>query len=147
VVCKADFTGERPSKVSKGESEEELKKKEALLLAYDKAEEFTARHKPWIYEIADWKAKNLTKALSDLLEDEKKPQDPNAAAPVAPAPPTVDKPVDLKPPTVEDANTVRVVPPAAAIAVPEPNASKVADPNAAKVPDQPAATDPNASKP
>jgi len=140
VVCKADFTGERPSKVSKGESEEELKKKEALLLAYDKAQEFTARHTPWIYEIADWKAKNLNKALADLLEDEKKPQDPNAAKPVAPAPPTVDKPpqegsvgsVDLKPPTVEDANTVSVVPPAAGAAVPEPNVSKVADPNAAK---------------
>ena len=139
VVCKADFTGERPSKVSKTESEEELKKKEALLLAYDKAEEFTARHTPWIYEIADWKAKNLNKALSDLLEDEKKPQDPNAVKPVAPAPPKADKPpqgpvgsVDLKPPAVEDANTVRVVPPAAGAAVPEPNVSKVADPNAAK---------------
>jgi hypothetical protein len=132
AVCKADFTGERPSKVSKTESEEELKKKEALLLAYDKAQEFTARHTPWIYEIADWKAKNLNKALSDLLEDEKKPQDPNAAKPVVPALPTADKPVDLKPPTVEDANTVRVAPPAAGVAVPEPNASKVADPNAAK---------------
>lgn len=139
VVCKADFTGERPSKVSKGESEEELKKKEALLLAYDKAQEFTARHTPWIYEIADWKAKNLNKALSDLLEDEKKPQDPNAAKPVAPAPPKVDKPpkgsvgsVDLKPPAVEDANTVSVGPPAAGTAVPEPNVSKVADPNATK---------------
>ena len=139
VVCKADFTGERPSKVSKTESEEELKKKEALLLAYDKAEEFTARHTPWIYEIADWKAKNLNKALSDLLEDEKKPQDPNAVKPVAPAPPKADKPpqgpvgsVDLKPPAVEDANTVSVVPPAAGAAVPEPNVSKVADPNAAK---------------
>ena len=132
VVCKADFTGERPSKVSKGESEEELKKKEALLLAYDKAQEFTARHKPWIYEIADWKAKNLNKALADLLEDEKKPEDPNAAKAIAPAPPKVVKPVDLKPPTVEDANTVRVAPPAAGVAVPEPNASKVADPNASK---------------
>ena len=132
VVCKADFTGERPSKVSKGESEEELKKKEALLLAYDKAQEFTARHTPWIYEIADWKAKNLNKALADLLEDEKKPEDPNAAKAIAPAPPKVDKPVDLKPPTVEDANTVSVGPPAAGVAVPEPNASKVADPNASK---------------
>ena len=132
VVCKADFTGERPSKVSKGESEEELKKKEALLLAYDKAQEFTPKHTPWIYEIADWKAKNLTKALSDLLEDEKKPEDPNAAKAIVPAPPKVDKPVDLKPPRVEDANTVRVAPPAAGIAVPEPNTPKPADSNAIK---------------
>lgn len=132
VVCKADFTGERPSKVSKTESEEELKKKEALLLAYDKADEFTARHTPWIYEIADWKAKNLNKALADLLEDEKKPQDPNAAKPAAPAPPTPDKPVDFKPPAVEDANTVRVVPLAAGVAVPEPNTPKPEDSNAVK---------------
>ncbi len=132
VVCKAEFTGERPSKVSKGESEEELKKKEALLLAYDKAEEFTAQHKPWIYEVADWKAKNLNKALSDLLEDEKKPEDPNAAKPVASAPPKTDKPVDLKPAAVEDANAVRVAPPAAGVAVPEPNTPKSEDSNAVK---------------
>ena len=34
-------------------------------------------HQGWVYEIADWKAKNLTKKLSDLLEDEQKPQEIN----------------------------------------------------------------------
>ncbi len=85
VSCKADFTDQTP--VMKGdevESEEELKKKEAKLLARDKATEFTAKHEPWVYEIAEWKAKNLTKELSDLIEDEQEPeeteqtQDPNA---------------------------------------------------------------------
>lgn len=54
------------------ESEEELKKKEAKLLAQEKAQKFSLAHAGWVYEIADWKAKYLTKELSDLLEDEKK---------------------------------------------------------------------------
>ncbi|MBA7641670.1 hypothetical protein ES703_49355 [subsurface metagenome] len=85
VSCEADFTDKEP--VMKGgevESEEDLKKKEAKLLARDKAKEFTAKHGGWVYEIAEWKAKNLTKELSDLIEDEQEPeetdqtQDPNA---------------------------------------------------------------------
>ncbi len=76
VTCQAEFTDTSPVTIKKeGESEEELKKKEAKLLARDKAKEFTARHQDWIYEIADWKAKNLTKKLSDLLEDEPKPEE------------------------------------------------------------------------
>lgn len=71
ITCQADFTGERPTTISKTESEQELKEKEAKLLADDKAKEFTAKHQTWIYEIADWKAKDLTKELSDLLEDVK----------------------------------------------------------------------------
>ncbi len=95
VSCEADFLDKTP--VLKGdevESEEELKKKEAKLLARDNAKEFTAKHQQWLYEIAEWKAKNLTKELSDLLEDEQKPEEaekteePNAIeaeAPLAPA--------------------------------------------------------------
>jgi len=69
ITCQADFAGERPTTISKTESEQELKEKEAKLLADDKAKEFTAKHQAWIYEIADWKAKDLTKELSELLED------------------------------------------------------------------------------
>ncbi|MFQ6036872.1 MAG: DUF4340 domain-containing protein, partial [Sedimentisphaerales bacterium] len=70
VTCRAEFTDTMPVTIKKeGESEEELKKKEAKLLARDKAKEFTTRHQGWVYQIADWKAKNLTKKLSDLLED------------------------------------------------------------------------------
>jgi len=76
VTCQAEFTNTTPLTIKKeGESEEELKKKEAKLLARDKAKELTARHQDWIYEIADWKARNLTKKLSDLLEDEPKPEE------------------------------------------------------------------------
>jgi len=71
ITCQAEFTGERPTTVNKTESEQQLKEKEAKLLADDKAKEFTAKHQAWIYQIADWKAKDLTKELSDLLEDVK----------------------------------------------------------------------------
>ncbi len=74
--CEADFTDKTPvTKERKVESEEELKKKEAKLLALDGAKEFTEKHQGWVYEIAEWKAKNLTKKLSELVEDEKKPEE------------------------------------------------------------------------
>lgn len=72
VTCEADFADKTPVTIGKeAESEEELRKKEAKLLARDKAKEFATKHKAWIYEIADWKAKNLTKKPDDLLEDKK----------------------------------------------------------------------------
>ena len=51
------------------DSPEEPKKKEAILLAQEGAQRFTLRHKDWVYLIPDWKAKYLTKAQSELLED------------------------------------------------------------------------------
>jgi len=103
VSCAAEFTDKTPvekASVNQGgqvESEEELKKKEAKLLARDEATKFMAEHQGWVYEIADWKAKNLTKELADLLEDEKKPEenaamDPNTVIPDAIAMPKIDDP-------------------------------------------------------
>ena len=70
ITCGAEFTDERPSRIEKDESEEELKIKEAKLLADDNAREFTAKHQGWIYEIPEYKAEHLTKELADLIEDE-----------------------------------------------------------------------------
>jgi hypothetical protein len=76
VSCLAEYTGEVPKKdMTKVESEDVLKEKEAKLLAWDKAQEFSAKHKGWKYEIAEWKAKDLTKGLSELVEDQKKPEE------------------------------------------------------------------------
>ncbi|MBN2136491.1 MAG: DUF4340 domain-containing protein [Sedimentisphaerales bacterium] len=96
AVCSVQFTEKRPNEVAKTDTEEELKRKETLLLAYDEAAVFAARHKDWIYEIPEYKAKNLTKKLADLLEDEPKPAEPNTPAPTVakPEPPT---PVVAKP--------------------------------------------------
>ena len=92
VSCVAEFTDKTPvekASIDQGgevESEEELKKKEAKLLARDNAMQFTAKHQGWAYEISDWKAKNLAKELAELIEDEEKPEesaaaDPNTAIP------------------------------------------------------------------
>jgi hypothetical protein len=87
VSCVAEFTDKTPvekASIDQGgkvESEEELKKKEAKLLARDNAEEFTTKHNGWVYEVADWKAKNLTKKLDDLLEDETKTEESTATEP------------------------------------------------------------------
>jgi hypothetical protein len=76
VSCIAEYTGEVPKKdMTKVESEEVLKEKEAKLLAWEKAQKFAAKHKGWKYEIAEWKAKDLTKELSELVEDQEKPEE------------------------------------------------------------------------
>jgi len=99
VICEADFTDKTPVMVgTKAESEEELKKKEAKLLAQESVIKFTKKHQGWVYEIAEWKAKNLIKELSDLIEDEEKPkeedkvEDPNVVIPDETVVPTIEEP-------------------------------------------------------
>ena len=76
VICEVEFTDKTPVMISiKAEPEEELKKKEAKLLAQKNVIIFTRKHQGWFYEIAEWKAKNLIKELSDLIEDEEKPKE------------------------------------------------------------------------
>jgi hypothetical protein len=94
VSCMAEYTGEVPKKdMTKVEPEEVLKEKEAKLLAWEKAQKFAAKHKGWKYEIADWKAKDLTKELSELVEDEEKPEEvkvpaePNSVSEIQPIEP------------------------------------------------------------
>ena len=73
VKCGAEYVGEiQMTKEKRKESEEELKNKEAKLLAHDRAIKFTDKHKGWLYEIPDWKAKNFTRELAELLQEEKK---------------------------------------------------------------------------
>ncbi len=73
ITCTAEFTDKSPVVKDKGtESEEELKKKEAKLIANDDAERFKARHKGWVYEIQKHNAGNLTKELASLLKDKEK---------------------------------------------------------------------------
>jgi hypothetical protein len=139
VTCVADFTDKTPvekASIDQGgkvESKEELSKKEAKLLARDNAAKFTTTHQGWVYEIADWKAKNLTKKLDDLLENAEKPKE-NAAVKPAPAVPDANSA-----PKVEEPNAVK--PKAAAVPqIKEPNAvtpdsnnvPKVEEPNKAE---------------
>jgi hypothetical protein len=76
VSCLAEYTGEVPKKdMTKVESPEVLKEKEAKLLAWSKTQEFSAKHKGWKYEIPEWKAKDLTMELTELIEDQEKPEE------------------------------------------------------------------------
>ena len=72
ITCRAEFTDKTPVTKEEGivESEDELKKKEAKLLAKDKAEEFSSKHSNWVYEVSENDAGNLVKSLSELLEEE-----------------------------------------------------------------------------
>ena len=109
LMAEAEYTD--PTKVTmtmgKTESEEELKKKEAKLLAQEQVQRFNLRHKGWIYEIPDWKATNLVKAQSELLEEpavaeeaeaEEVPASPEPEPAIAPVgetePAEMDEPVE-----------------------------------------------------
>jgi hypothetical protein len=90
LQCAADYLDKTPVliKPNQKDSEDELKKKEAKLLAQERAQKFTLQHKGWIYEIADWKAKYLTQKQSELLEEKEKPAEAKTEAP-APTMPAV----------------------------------------------------------
>ena len=76
LKCSAEFTDERPAEINKSESEEELKAKEAKLLADDAVQSFNAAHTGWIYQISENKANNLIMRPEELLEDEKEEEPP-----------------------------------------------------------------------
>jgi hypothetical protein len=72
VKCSAEYVGETQIvKEKRIESEQELKDKEAKFLAHDRAADFAVKHQGWLYEISEQKAKNLTRKLAELLEEEK----------------------------------------------------------------------------
>ncbi|MHC4327967.1 MAG: hypothetical protein ACYSWW_07575, partial [Planctomycetota bacterium] len=79
------------------ETPEELKAKEAKLLARDGAQAFTAKHQKWVYEIPDWKANNLTRELADLLEDAEPEEESGAVDPNAVAPDLINAPLSVDP--------------------------------------------------
>jgi len=115
TTCEAEFTDKTPVTIGlKAEPQEELKKKEAKLLAQESAIKFTQKHQGWVYEIAEWKAKNLIKELSDLIEDEEKPKEEVEVEPSNAgfrSKPAVGGPNTIKPdetivPTIEEPNAV-----------------------------------------
>ena len=72
VKCKAEYIGEAEILIERGKkTKEELKDKEAKFLARDKAVSFSKRHQGWVYEIPEYKAKDLTRKLAELLEEQK----------------------------------------------------------------------------
>jgi hypothetical protein len=146
VKCDAAFTDTAPVTMTQGvqESEEELKKKEAKLLARDKADAFSKKHTGWIYTIPSYKAENLTKKAGALVEDIKKeepkvetpaagqpavttPAAPVVPAPVTPAPaqPTAPQP---KPEEAKPAAPAAETKPAEAAPAPAAPAEKPAEP-------------------
>ena len=70
LKCRAEYTDKTlVTKETGVESEEELKKKEAKLLAKDGARTFAEKHKGWIYEVGQYKVDGMTKKLDDMIED------------------------------------------------------------------------------
>jgi len=82
ITCRAEYTDKTPitQEEVKDANESELKEKEARLLAHDKANEFSTKHKGWVYQIPEYKANNMTKKLSELLEAEPEPKESKQAS-------------------------------------------------------------------
>lgn len=81
VQISADYLDKAPvEKENRVESEEELKAKETKLQAIDTVNNFNKQHSGWVYQIPSYKAQDLTKPLSEIIEDipeEESPADPN----------------------------------------------------------------------
>ena len=70
ITCTAVFGDTTQVKAGDpNESQEELKKKEAKLLAWEHAIAFADTHSEWIYKIPEYIADRLTKEVSELVED------------------------------------------------------------------------------
>jgi hypothetical protein len=68
--CKAEFTDETEVTKDRGvESEEQLKKKEAILVGRNNAKKFTRKTAGWVYKLANSKSKYLTQTIEDLTEN------------------------------------------------------------------------------
>lgn len=63
--------------ITRTESDEELKRKEALLQASDRAREFIARHQGWVYEVPKWQAEKLRTPREDLLKEVQETEGPD----------------------------------------------------------------------
>jgi hypothetical protein len=69
IRLSARYTGPEPQVQQQVESEELLRQREALFVARDTAETFTAKHSGWIYIIPSYKSEEMTRSLADLIED------------------------------------------------------------------------------
>ncbi len=80
IKCNVDFTDKTQVVKEQGvESQEELQKKEAKLLAREKAKKLQEMFNGWVYEIPAYKGEYMTKPLAELVEDiaPPKPADAN----------------------------------------------------------------------
>jgi hypothetical protein len=73
VKCSAEYTADLTNIV---QSTDNLEGKEAKLLARDAAVSFTNRHQGWVYEIPQYKVENLTKKLTELIEEPEAEEEP-----------------------------------------------------------------------
>lgn len=71
LTCTADFQDneEVTIDINKQESDQELKRKEAILLAREAVDKLNRKCRGWVYSIPSYKAENLTKPLDELLDD------------------------------------------------------------------------------
>ena len=60
----------RITRPDKDTPKDELKKKEAILLAADTAQKFGPRHDGWVYEISSYDAEKMRKPFADVIEDD-----------------------------------------------------------------------------
>ena len=69
VKLSAKGPGVTSVQITRTEAEEELKKKESILLAAETAKKFTPQHAAWVYEISSRSAEKMRKKLDELVED------------------------------------------------------------------------------
>ncbi len=80
VKVSAEFTDQTPVMKEQGvESDEQLKKKEAKLLAMEAVSKLNKQADGWIFKIPSWQGDKLVKSFDDLIEDIEEPEDSEEA--------------------------------------------------------------------
>ncbi|MFA5424671.1 MAG: DUF4340 domain-containing protein [Phycisphaerae bacterium] len=67
--CSATPPNTKDIVINVKDTDEQLKEKEAMLLARQDVDKFNGKRKGWVYELPQWKAVHLTKPLDEILED------------------------------------------------------------------------------
>ena len=71
-------------------SKESMEKADKELQVFQSTQDFNSRHKDWVYVLESWKAGNMVKNFSELIEDIPQPEEDepetNGAPQVGPQP-------------------------------------------------------------
>jgi hypothetical protein len=83
---------ERSRNITDTEAQSSLEKKDAVISADAKAKAFNSRHANWVYKVPTWKGKDLSRPLTELVENPPATQpaqsQPAQGQPTAPMPTT-----------------------------------------------------------
>ena len=85
VKCSSEYKNKefmqklKSGSISIDGSKESMEKADSQIQVFQSTQDFNTRHKDWVYVLDSWKAGNMVKSFSDLIEDIPQPEDADSA--------------------------------------------------------------------